>query len=97
MFNQSHHITPLVINALRGRHTHTHIYTYQHANQSNFKKPGAHDLWPHTSSLKMITFSAIYVNHCAAHSVAVDTTMQLISHLYHAYAFGMYFGFTTNS
>ena len=28
---------PLVINALGGRHTHT----YRHANQSNFKKPGA--------------------------------------------------------
>ena len=35
----SHHITPLVINALRGGHTDTHAY--RRANQSNFKKPGA--------------------------------------------------------
>ena len=32
----SHHIMPMVINALGGGHTHTN----RHANQSNFKKPG---------------------------------------------------------
>ena len=37
----SHHITPLVINGLGGGHTDTCTHTYQHANQNNFKKPGA--------------------------------------------------------
>ena len=43
----SHHITPLVINALGGRHTHTHTHkhthkhTYQCANKNDFNKPGA--------------------------------------------------------
>ena len=38
----SHHIMPLVINTLGSRqtHTNTHIPTYRHANQSNFKKLG---------------------------------------------------------
>ena len=36
----SHHITPLIINALRVGHRHTD--TYRHANQSNFKKPSTH-------------------------------------------------------
>ena len=33
----SHHIMPLIINALRGRHTHSYILT----SKSNFKKSGA--------------------------------------------------------
>ena len=37
----SHHITPLVINSLRGRHTHTTTHT-DIRGQSNFKKPGVH-------------------------------------------------------
>ena len=51
----SHHITPLVINSLGGRHTHTythtHAHTHTHTNthtdirrQSNSKKPGMR--WP---------------------------------------------------
>ena len=36
----SHHITPLVINALEGRHTDTHTHTYRRANKNNFKKSG---------------------------------------------------------
>ena len=51
LFSQSYgiHITLLVINNLRGGHTHTHIHTYTnihthkltHTNgQSHFKKPG---------------------------------------------------------
>jgi len=43
----SHHITPLVINTLRGGHIYTHIhtntYTQTHTDfveRSNFKKPG---------------------------------------------------------
>ena len=46
----SHHITSLVINALKGGHTHTHTYihthththTHQRANKTNFKKPSVH-------------------------------------------------------
>ena len=34
----------LFINSLRGEDTHMH--TYQHANQSNFKKPGCTGLQP---------------------------------------------------
>ena len=34
----SHHITPLVINSLRGGHTNTHTQTF--ADRSNSKKPG---------------------------------------------------------
>ena len=34
----SHHITPLVINSLRGSHTHKHACRRLHRN--NFKKPG---------------------------------------------------------
>ena len=43
------HITPLVINSLRGRHTHTHTQTHTHTHtnthtdirgQSNSKKRG---------------------------------------------------------
>jgi len=30
----SHHIMPLVINSLRGGHTHTHTRTYSHHGQS---------------------------------------------------------------
>jgi len=29
----SHHIMPLVINSLRGRHTHTHIYSHRRQKQ----------------------------------------------------------------
>ena len=36
----SHHIMPLVINGLRGRHSDTHKHTYQHLK----KKPGARGL-----------------------------------------------------
>ena len=38
----SHHITPLVINSLRGGHTHTHTQTHMHTfvDRSNSKKPG---------------------------------------------------------
>ena len=32
---------PLVITALGSGHTDAHAHTYQHANQSNFKKSGA--------------------------------------------------------
>ena len=35
----SHHIMPLLINSLGGRHTNTHTDIYR---QSNSKKPGAH-------------------------------------------------------
>ena len=35
----SHHIMPLVINSLRGGHTHKHTYRRLHRN--NFNKPGA--------------------------------------------------------
>ena len=42
----SHHITPLVINSLRGGHTYMHkhkrTHTYRHLHRNNFKKPGAH-------------------------------------------------------
>ena len=36
----SHHITPLVTNALRGGHTDTQAHTQRRADQRNFKKPG---------------------------------------------------------
>ena len=42
----SHHITPLVINGLGGGHTDTQTHAYRHADQNNFKKPGAHGLRP---------------------------------------------------
>jgi len=38
----SHHIMPLVINSLEGRHTHRYTHTCKHthiADKSNFKKP----------------------------------------------------------
>ena len=47
----SHHITTLVVNALRGGHTDTH--TYQRMNQNNFKKPGVRGLWPRAPGLKI--------------------------------------------
>ena len=59
MFNQSHtvyitHITPLVINGLGGGHTdrQTHTHAYRHADQNNFKKPGARGLRPRAPGLK---------------------------------------------
>ena len=45
----SHHITPLVINALGADTqtvTQTHIHTYQCVNNNNFKKPGMCGLQP---------------------------------------------------
>ena len=41
----SHHITPLVINSLRDRHTHKYTHTHTHTrtdnpHRINFKKPG---------------------------------------------------------
>ena len=36
----SHHIMPLVINSLRGGHTHTHTHILKFADRSNSKKPG---------------------------------------------------------
>ena len=42
----SHHITPLVINNLRGGHIHTHTLTF--ADKSNTKKPGSANIIPHT-------------------------------------------------
>ena len=47
----SHHIMPLIINAL-GADIQTH--TYQHGNQNNFKKPGTRGLWLHTPGLTSI-------------------------------------------
>ena len=40
----SPNITPIVINSLRGGHTHTHKHTCipTFTNRSNSKKPGAH-------------------------------------------------------
>ena len=45
---------PLVVNALRGRHTdrHTDTHAYRHVNQSNFKKPGARGQRPCAPGLK---------------------------------------------
>ena len=45
---------PLVINGLGGGHTHTHTHAraYRHADQNNFKKPGARGLQPRTPGLK---------------------------------------------
>ena len=40
---KSHHIMPLVITALGGRHTHRHTHTYQCVNENDFKKPRK---WP---------------------------------------------------
>ena len=37
----SHHITPLVIHSLGGRHTYTHTRIQTFADISNSKKPGA--------------------------------------------------------
>ena len=56
----SHYITSLVINALGGGHSDTH--TYQHMNQSNFKKTGACGLWLCSPGLKnpMIKASIFY-------------------------------------
>ena len=53
MFNQSHtayttHITPLVINAFRGRHTDTHIPT-QEPNQLLWKQVSSQNTWKHVS------------------------------------------------
>ena len=55
----SHHITPLVINGLGGRHTdrQTHTHAYRHANQNNFKKPGARGLRLRAPGLKMSPLS----------------------------------------
>ena len=46
---------PLVINALGGGHTYTHIHrhTYQRANQSNFKKPGTRSQMLRAPGLKL--------------------------------------------
>ena len=40
----SHHITPLVINALGGGHTDRQTHTYQHVNKNDFKKPDVDSL-----------------------------------------------------
>ena len=56
----SHHIIPLVINALEVGHTHTHTYRSRHVNQSNFKKPGAYRPVAGAPGLKII-YSASYV------------------------------------
>ena len=37
----------------RHTHTHRHTHTYRHADQSHFKKPGAHGRRPRTPGLKM--------------------------------------------
>ena len=53
----SYHITPLVINDLRGghtrsqththththTHTRTHTHTHTHTNKNNLRKPGTHN------------------------------------------------------
>ena len=49
---------PLVINALGGGHIH--MQTFQHVNQSNFKKLGAYRPVAGTPGLKII-YSASYV------------------------------------
>ena len=37
-----HHITPLVVNSLKGGHTHTYTHTHTvNLHRINFKKPGA--------------------------------------------------------
>ena len=41
----------------RGGHTHTHTHAYRHADQSNFKKPGARSQRPCVSGLKSARFS----------------------------------------
>ena len=47
MWSISHHITPLVINSLRGGHTHINTHTdIRIRGQSNSKKPGAHQPAP---------------------------------------------------
>ena len=55
-----HHIMPLFINALGGRHTdrHTHIPMHE---QNDFKKPGTQGLWLHVPGLKISwTFSTAF-------------------------------------
>ena len=39
----SHHMMPLVITALEGRHIHRHTHTYQRMNKNDFKEPHK---WP---------------------------------------------------
>ena len=48
----SHHIMPLVINALEGGHTDTQ--TYQRANKDNFKKSG---MWFNKFKIKQVDSS----------------------------------------
>ena len=48
----SHHITPLVINALGGG-THTQAHIPRHANENNFKKPGTCGLWLRAPGLQI--------------------------------------------
>ena len=54
----SHHITPLVINALKGKHTDrqtdTHILT---CKQNRFQKPGVDGFWLHVPGLKTQSIS----------------------------------------
>ena len=40
----SHHIMPLVINSLGGRHTHATTHVYRHPHRKFFKKPDVHRL-----------------------------------------------------
>ena len=51
----SHHITPLVINALRGGHIDTH--TYRYVSQNNFKKPDVCGQRPRSPGLINIVFA----------------------------------------
>ena len=62
------HITPLIINSIRGGHTHTHKHvntrTYRRPHRNNFKKPGATgppglklDKYIYHSNIKQTTLS----------------------------------------
>ena len=55
----SHHIMPLVINSLRGRHTH------RRPHRTNFKKPGACRPQVSVPGLQM------YMDECYAHTTIV--------------------------
>ena len=50
----SHHIMPLVINSLGGRHTHMH--TYRCAHRNNFKKPGHRPVHAWFKNAKKVDF-----------------------------------------
>ena len=68
----SHHITPLIINSLRGEHTHTQTRILTFVDKAILRKPGRHipGLKTHPSSIASWCFSIgeNYMNNAIAKS-----------------------------